>query len=109
MKIGIWIGFKWQRFGLWEVRAAYCWTQLVPANSKVDPPEAAAELINEGGGAFVKMHLRKCRKHQTEEKEMPMLEEVLRGGQGNPTYLEGLQAVDKLSPEQVFPQRDCSL
>lgn len=78
----------------------------------MDPPEAAAELINEGGGAFVKMHLRKGRNHQTERGEGNA-----KVGGGAPWWtrqphlsdLEGLQAVDKLSPEQVFPQRDCSL
>lgn len=60
---GIWIGFVWQGFGggswgkkaavLALVRSQGCpnWTQLVPANSKVAPPEDTAELIRETGGA----------------------------------------------------------
>lgn len=56
--------------------------------------------------AFEKGHKTQMR---NEEEGTLRLDEVISGGEGNPSHSEGLQVVKKLIPEQVFPQRNCSL
>lgn len=39
-----------------------CWTETVPANSKMDPPGAKDKSIRDAGGASVITYLRKSKK-----------------------------------------------